>query len=990
MGNAPMKLFTIPALENFLARLADHVLEKCSSDPLRLADTHIILPTERACLALEKALTCANKGRPLIMPHIKSITGWTQPHGTSTQVVSAPQRHLLLSQLLKEKTGYSWQECFSLATSLMQLLDQCHTEEIPLEKLEALVPEELSGHWQRSLDILRVLSCEWPLRLQELGLEDPLPARAHAFKQQVEEWRKSPPQGFVIAAGLVGSVPSVALFLKEISAFASGEIIFAGLDLELKEEDWQSLPPYHPQYGLKQTLERMDCRREQIQHLPSISLIQNSPFPLSLSPPSSLLWRSRLLKNLFAIQGLHCGSLQQCLQENALESIKLIEAESLQEEARIIALIIRDGLNDPDNIIALVTPHRGLSDRVSAELKRWRIVPNDSYGESLFESSQGSFLTLSLNVALHPQNTVAMLGLLKHPLTLLGLHPAECRKMTRRLEMHYLRPLSPFEKLNLWQIEETDLASFCKTFFQAIAPLTAEPASLAEWIRRHRTTLETLAQDVKEEREEKEENRDEEENEEIKQQEQTRLWQGKNGQATFELLQRLEKISPLHQVFTLKEYAFLVSTHLKKIRLTKTYGMHPRVHILGPLEARTLHFDLAILGAMNDAHWSESAQPDPWLSYEMKQHLGLPDESYRVGLMAADWMHLLHSKRVVLTCAQRENGLTMLPSRWLMRLKAILKSNDRTFLLNPLEPWKKWAQNLDSLILKDRGQEDGQGNASCSSSGRPAPRPPVSLRPRKLSVTDVQLWAQDPYALYAKKILKLSPLPPLEKEVTPATFGIVVHRALERYIHNAPTHQTRAHLLEYGRQAFGEMLEHLMIKTLWWPRFVRLCDWFLTEEKRRLPEIMASWTEVKGHLVVDAPGGPFILTAKADRIDALKEGALEIIDYKTGELPSRKAVLNGEVLQLPLEAAITRYGSWENQNISSCPLKTLSYWHLKGGIPPGSVLRFEETEKMAEKALATLEHMILLFDKERTPYRASAQNSNLYDPLARRQEWRNK
>ena len=936
-----VKLFTVPLPENFLSGLAAYILGK-DLDLLQLAGTTIILPTERACLALEREFISVIKDCSLVMPCIRPITRWNQLLINSAPVISPPQRHLSLSHLLREKTGYPWQECFSLATSLGQLLDQLQTEEIPLEKLETLVPDELSVHWQRSLDFLRILSHEWPSQLARLNLAEPLPTRTRAYEQQGEEWQKLPPQGLIIVAGVVGSVPSIARFLKTISALPTGEIIFAGLDLEMPEEQWQKLPPYHPQYGLKQTLERMEYQRENIQ---------------LLAPSLSKNWRSRLLNNLFDPQGLQNPSFTECFQENALESVSLAEADSLQEEARMIALMIREALNDSAHTIALVTPHRGLSDRVTAELKRWKIVPDDSYGESLFESSRGAFLTLTLNAACHPQNMTSVLSLLKHPLTLLGLPFFDCRKMTRRLEIHSIRPLSPFEKFDVQQIEDADISSFYKKFSQAMEPLLVKTTSLADWVKRHRIVLETLT------------------NSSIKE-EKSQLWEREEGKKIAELLQQLEKISLPHHDFTLKEYSGLLSLHLKKLRVTKVYGTHPRVLILGPLEARLLNFDVIILGAMNDIHWSELSQPDPWLSHEMKQKLGLPDERYGTGLRAADWIYLLHAKHVILTRAQREGGLTMLPSRWLMRLKAVVKSHRCSSLLEPTSPWKKWSHSLDRP----------RQTSLCS---RPAPCPPVSLRPRTLSITEVQRWKDDPYALYAKKILRLTPLFPLEKEITAATFGIVVHQALEKYISTGIREQSRESLLEYGRQAFGLTLEHIIVKSLWWPRFIRLCDWFLEEEKRS-GHPCASWTEVRGRLTIEAPAGPFTLIAKADRIDALKRAdaehnVLDIIDYKTGLLPSRKAVLRGDVVQLPLEAAITQYGSWEN--IPPSALGSLSLWHLKGGIPAGSVLRFEGIEDMAEKALSDLQGLVFLFDDEATPYEASSQNSNEYDPLTRRQEW---
>ena len=947
-----VNLFTIPLGKKFLPTLASWLLEK-NLTPLQMAETTVILPTERACLALEETLIQQAQGGTFVRPNILAITRWGQPQDKESPVLNLSQRHFLLARFVREKTGNSWTECFALASSLMGLLDEFYTEEVPFQALCDLVPDELSQYWQKSLDVLRLLFQEWPCFLKEQGLEEPLPWRAKAFESQILSWQENPPRGLIIAAGLVGSVPGVARFLKAISGLPQGAILFSGLDLEMEEKEWEQLPPYHPQYGLKQTLDRMACKRTQV-------------LPLS---SEALAPRTRFLQSLFAREGLYSEDLKTSLQEKALDSLSFIEADSLQEEARVVALLIREALNVPQNRIALITPHRGLSDRVTAELKRWSIVPNDSYGEILFESPRGTFLALSLDVALNPQENALLLSLLKHPFTTLGLSIAECRQKARTLEIQALRPLSPFEKFDLSRLQSTPLFSFYQRFRQALSPLfLKETDSLKSWVHQHRRVLEALT-----EPEDKEET--------------PLLWHRKEGEELNALLEEFEKFSGEGDLLTLPEYRAFLCSHLKKRNVTRPYGTHPRVHMLGPLESRTLDFDVTILGALNDRHWAPPSRPDPWLSHDMKQRLGVPDERYHSGRNAADWVHLLHGKQVVLTRTHREEGVMMLPSRWLMRLKAILKSQRCVSEVEPSSPWKTWAQRLDL----------SEEVFPCS---RPLPCPSISRRPRTLSVTDVQLWKDDPYALYAKKILKLSPLPPLVKEITPATFGILVHEVLERYKSSSSEGKGLDFLIKEGQQAFGEILDRPLVKCLWWPRFMRLCRWFLEEEEKRRPFLLASWTEVKGALKLQTPHGLFTLTAQADRIDLLKrdeeanpeqqpqasfQQALEIIDYKTGTLPSRKTVLQGDKVQLPLEAALTCYGFW--QGVPEASLHALSFWQMTGGIPPGEIVRFGEGEEMAQKALKELEERIVHFEQETTPYKASLPGNDVYSLLSRRQEW---
>src|SRR3546814_8011213 len=62
---------------------------------------------------------------------------------------------------------------------------------------------------------------------------------------------------------------------------------------------------------------------------------------------------------------------------------------------------------------------------------------------------------------------------------------------------------------------------------------------------------------------------------------------------------------------------------------------------------------------------------------------------------------------------------------------------------------------------------------------RPEPVPPPALRPTTISVTEVDRLKADPYAFYARRVLRLMPLDAVDADPSAAWRGTVVHRLLE-------------------------------------------------------------------------------------------------------------------------------------------------------------------------------------------------------------------
>jgi ATP-dependent helicase/nuclease subunit B len=301
--------------------------------------------------------------------------------------------------------------------------------------------------------------------------------------------------------------------------------------------------------------------------------------------------------------------------------------------------------------------------------------------------------------------------------------------------------------------------------------------------------------------------------------------------------------------------------------------------------------------------------------------------------------------------------------------------------LDGAEPWLEWQRMLDAA-------------AAASPAEPPAPCPPVAARPRQLSVTQIEKWMRDPYSIYARHILKLRPLDPLDADPGAADYGSFVHRALDLFLKDAQAAlaaDALDRLLEAGRLALGSHLDRPGVRAFWWPRFEQIARWFLEVERQRRAVVRCTVSEVRGRLVFEAPAGPFTLTAAADRIDLFTDGGLAIVDYKTGSPPGKKEVAAGFAPQLPLEAAIAAAGGFEA--VAGAPIAALEYWQLTGGEPAGKCTAAgDNAQHLAESAIAGLRKLVEVFDRPQTCYPArprptAAPRFSDYEHLARVREW---
>ncbi len=976
MTGARPALFTIPAGAPFADLLVRGLRTRIGASPDALADALVLVPTRRAVRALREAFLRASEGRPQLLPRMEAIGDIDDDEMLLTPeiagldlgpAITPVERLAVLTEMVRarrEVAGDPGLAC-RLATSLATLLDSAALEEIDLQRLNDVVRSDLAIHWQRSLEILEIIRDAWPAHLAERGLADPAMRRVQLLRARIATFEARPPRGLVVAAGSTGSMPATADLLLAIARLPNGAVVLPGLDTALDAQSWLAAhdDPAHPQHGLARLLRHIGVERDAVTPWPGaapagarVRLLGEALRPASTTPAWSHL----------AQPG-----------RDAFAGLTRIEAPTQQDEALLIALVMRETVETPARTAALVTPDRQLARRVSVELARWGLVVDDSGGAPLLRTSPGAFLRATAAFACDPGAPVELLAALKHPLACGGMARGAFLGAARRLERAALRGLRPGPGLAglrraVVNADDPESLAFVDALAAAAGPFVAtlQDNAIAPTavLAAHIGFMEFLASP---------ENPDE-----------TLLWSGDAGEALRDALLELETALGTMAPIRGREWPGLLEALLESRVVRPRLPAHPRLSIWGPLEARLQAADVIVLGGLNEGAWPPDIGDDPWLSRPMRKALGLPPAERRIGLSAHDFVQAAAGPNVVLSFSRKLDGVPAAPSRWLQRMSAFLGKN--TAWAGCIDAMRRdWAAAIDRPV-------------AMSQIARPTPRPPVAARPRKLAVTAVETLVRDPYSIYARHVLRLKPLDALDEVPGGADRGTAVHAALRDLldeIGKTLPADALALLLKHGRAAYAPLLDRPVVRAVWWPRFERLAQWFVAwERRRRAAGVTPLAVETTGLLVLPTSTASFTLEARADRIDLLPDGRASILDYKTGRVPSGEEILAGFAPQLPLEAAIARAAGFPG--VAAIEPGELLHLRLTGGEPAGEEkLLAPKRDKivvapdvLATEALDGLIRLIARYDDPATPYLARPRVRFLrdrgdYDHLARVAEW---
>jgi ATP-dependent helicase/nuclease subunit B len=716
------------------------------------------------------------------------------------------------------------------------------------------------------------------------------------FERAAQKWRGAPPQTPIIAAGVTSASPALARMLRVIAGLPGGAVILPDLDLSLTQEAWDelgragaSLEPggevfgardarTQPQYHLQLLLERMGIAREEVRpwHRKGIAA----------APPE----RSHAISSLFLPPQASKSWITLAPEKRRLSGVRLLTSATSEEEAQAIALLVREALEQPEKRVAVVTADRSLARRVAQHLARWNVDADDSAGRALSLTPAGRLLGLVADLVSHGSAPAGVVGALAHPLVRSGDDEAR-GKWLRSLRVfdRELRGPTPAPGLEPLRdiARKAGVAQWWEEAESVLAPLLtrAPEMPLADLFDLVAAAAESLAGEA--------------------------TWAREDGRALAAMVEDLRlHARALGTHIAPADLAGILRDAMDEIAVRPPYGGHPRVAIYGLLESRMARADLVICGGLNEGTWPQPPGADALLAPGVLRALGVPGAEFRIGLSAHDLAGALGAPEIVLSRAQRDAEGPTLPSRFLLRVEA---------LLGELADAHRETHIADMVSALDRAPPPAPEYP------RPKPRPSAEQRKVDIKVTALDRLLGDPYQFYAAEILGLRKLEPLAADPfgDPALRGTLVHDILDAW-HKARAAQPDLALIPFAKRKFTEAQVHPLFKGLWQPRILAALERFeewVDEADGEGREVIAS--ETSGQMIVDGVK----VRGRADRIDQLPDGSLAVVDYKTGGSPSAAQVEAGYALQMGLLGLIARDGAFDDGGLSG-DTSAYEYWSL--------------------------------------------------------------
>jgi ATP-dependent helicase/nuclease subunit B len=597
--------------------------------------------------------------------------------------------------------------------------------------------------------------------------------------------------------------------------------------------------------------------------------------------------------------------------------LTLHEAADAESEARAIDLQVRRWLTQGRRDIGIVTNDRKLARRVRALLERAHVGLVDAGGWALSTTSAATALARWLECVEQNFSHAPLLDLLKSPFLQPGVARAELDRLVPLFEQSVVRARNITSGLEHYrhgleragadggdEIGEARqaLTQLLERLEDAAAPLmpllAARVQPSLEFLQALQTSLEKLG-----------------------------LAAGfENDDAGRELLHVLDEMraAAAHSSLRLAWTGF----HQWLRRGMEQRRFHPPmqgggVELMSFAESRLYRFDALIIAGAVREHLPGQIGAPPYFNDSARSELGLPSLARRYTVLFQDFRRLLEAAPQVMVSLRREqDGERLVPSPWVERIRAFHALAYRESLGDPELEWL--VQQPDAVIT----QREAPLPAPVAP---PAAHLPPAMLPATFTATDCQRLMDCPYQFFAARGLGLTPEDEVREEIEKVDYGIHVHRILQAFhtgvaglpgpwrekLDDSTRTQAEELLRRISEQVFARDLRRRFLARGWLHRWEQCIPAYLNWELSRAVDWKVEATELKKERVYREGDTQIALTGRIDRLDRGRDG-YAIIDYKTGAVPARDAVLRGEKIQLPFYALLL-----EQDNIASAAFLAL-------------------------------------------------------------------
>lgn len=986
----PQNIYNISANYNFLQSLVHFILQKYQDNPLFLAKITILLPSRRACRVIKEIFLEQNTSGAAILPNIKAIGDFDIEDVIDSNLTKNIQKNsiselkyrcLLIEEIRKfnKKTNFFGKNINSnqidlIASNLNDFLQEIDREELDLDNLENIESDDLASHKQKILNFLRHFGSNWRNILVKNDIISKTNWQNKIIDLNRDFLEETQPKNPIFIAGTTGSLKATSRLIKTISKLENGFVILQNLDQNITPEIAEELEENHPQFLLNRLLKSLEIVPKSVQN------IAFEPFKQSDKNLQKLLHYAFLPAKRTGIWSKITN-----LDENYIKNLTLIECKNNFDEATAIALIMVKYLQENNKTnIGIVTSDNSLANSLKVILEKFDINIDNSSSNKLPKSEFVNYLLAIAKLFNNEFKASNLLTILKNKVTKAGFEDDFYNDNLKIFELEILRKNFSLKNLKVIEKKVLELKNddLTKWFLHINKTLeifnsTKNEANFLKIIEKNLESAKNLSKNAQ-----NQENLD-----------------NLTGSAEFyDFIEDLKENAPNFEIEQ-EIYYQLLRQFISSYSFEKKQNHHPRLHILSPIEARIMNFDVVIVANLNEGDFIAQTNTQNWLSRKMRLNFGLFDTTRKTGMSAFDFCNYLGNKKVFLTRSITKNNAPTSKLRFLLKLETLLKAANAKNEIDDGQYWHFLLEKFNFSFISHQPTFDANfshqtiGDTPCGERKNKTnnnfekelfcyeknnfANPELEKRLKRISVTDISKWIRDPYYIYAKRILKLQKLNKIDEEASFANFGNFVHEVLENFIKNYEKidQNKRLEILinDYGKKYFQKYFLNEESYLLWWSKFENIANWFVKNEENLRKNLKNSITELALNTQIEGVK----ITTKIDRIDFDNDNNIRIIDYKTGLIPTNSDINQGLEPQLAIESLIFLLN---NENLDKNSIKSLQYYALKGR--DKNEIKDLHKDEIKIQTLITaanegIKELIKLFNQQKLPF-YSCPNPDIY------------
>jgi inactivated superfamily I helicase len=339
---------------------------------------------------------------------------------------------------------------------------------------------------------------------------------------------------------------------------------------------------------------------------------------------------------------------------------------------------------------------------------------------------------------------------------------------------------------------------------------------------------------------------------------------------------------------------------LSSVQIRPAMNDGAKIRVLGTMESRMQSADVTILTGLNEGMFPATGYENPWLPRRVAEQIGLPPPERKVSLMALDFINLSCGAEVYWLRSKTAGGSQTTESRFLSRIDVA-------------DPGQKHSAEHIARNVNYLDVARNRDNVPHMPLDQSPPMPPADRSP--VYVTELELLIHNPYAFYARHILRLKPKDDWWTGPGAKEFGTLVHEAIERRAQGSGRNASIVdELCAKAREILpaGNVLLHF-----WRRRFAEMAP--------AIERMLAASAGGESEVPLETTVAGRKVKAIADRIWAGGHGREYVLDVKTGAAPNKSQLEQGNMPQLPLEAYMRGADIMQFLQLQSGNVKLIEY-----------------------------------------------------------------